>query len=130
MKFDALAQRLKERAAKTVLSTMKLKQRPDLARLSDKKRVAMDCYVEAIESIDNLDWDIKRDWITWIFYTQKFLSDEQLDQFITALEIAVKDYDFIFFTQAFNQKQKAKLIPHEGLTPEITLSIQPENYLM
>jgi len=130
MKLDALAQRLKERAAKTVLSTMKMKERPDLTRLSDKKRVAMDCYVDAIESIENLQWDIKRDWITWIFYTQKFLSDEQLDQFIKALEIAVKDYDFVFFTQAFNQKQKAKLIQHKDLAPEITLAITPENYLM
>lgn len=130
MTLEELGQRLKDRAAKTVLSTMKMKERPDLSRLSDKKRVAMDCYVDAIESIDNLQWDIKRDWITWIFYTQKFLSDEQLDQFITALEIAVKDYDFIFFVNKLNQKQTAKLIQHKDIAPEITLTLHPENYLM
>ena len=129
MNIDQIGQRLKERAAKTVLSTMKLKQRPDLDTLSDKKRVAMDCFVEAVESIDDLDWPVKRDWITWIFYTQKFLSDEQTDQFIKALLISGNDYEFIFFTNHLNKQQKQKLIQRQKIAPEITLT-NPENYLM
>ena len=128
--FDKVAQRLKERAAKTVLSTMNLKQRPDLNRLSEKKRVAMDCYVDAIDSIEDLDHDVKRDWITWIFYTQRFLSDVQIDQFIKALTIAVHDYEFVFFTKEFNEKQRGQLIEKYKLAPEIKLSIIPENFLM
>ena len=108
---------------------MKLKQRPDLDTLSDKKRVAMDCFVEAVESIDDLDWPVKRDWITWSFYTQKFLSDEQTDQFIKALLISGNDYEFIFFTNHLNKQQKQKLIQRQKIAPEITLN-KPENYLM
>jgi len=130
MNFNDVAQRLKERAAKTVLSTMKMKQRPDLDRLSDKKRVAMDCFVDAIESIDNLPYDVKRDWITWVFYTQKFLNDNQTDQFVKALLVSGKDYEFAFFVKDLNERQRSKLITHHKIAPEITLSIQPENYLM
>ena len=129
MNFDQVAQRLKERAAKTILSTMKLKQRPDLDTLSEKKRVAMDCFVDAVESIDDLDWKVRRDWITWIFYTQRFLSDEQTDQFIKALLISGNDYEFVFFTNELNTKQRSKLIQQKKIVPEIILH-NPENYLM
>ena len=129
MNFDQVAQRLKERAAKTILSTMKLKQRPDLDTLSEKKRVAMDCFVDALESIDDLDWTVRRDWITWIFYTQRFLSDEQTDQFIKALLISGNDYEFVFFTNELNTKQRSKLIQQKKIMPEIILH-NPENYLM
>ena len=129
MNFDQVAQRLKERAAKTVLSTMKLKQRPDLDTLSERKRVAMDCFVEAVESIDDLDWAVKRDWITWIFHTQRFLSDEQTDQFIKALLISGNDYEFVFFTNELNTKQRSKLIQQKKIAPEIILH-NPESFLM
>jgi len=129
LNLDSIGQRLKERAARTVLSTMKLKQRPDLDTLSDKKRVAMDCFVDAIENIDDLDWPVKRDWITWVFYTQKFLSDEQTDQFIKALLVSGHDYEFVFFTNEINQKQKSKLIQHKKIVPEIILQ-NPDGYLM
>ena len=129
MNFDQVGQRLKERAAKTILSTMKLKQRPDLDTLSEKKRVAMDCFVDAVESIPDLDWPVRRDWITWIFYTQRFLSDEQTDQFIKALLISGNDYEFVFFTNELNTKQRSKLIQQKKIVPEIILH-NPETYLM
>ena len=131
MNIDDVAQRLKERAAKTIISTMNLKQRPNLNSLSEKKRVAMDCFVDAIERIDNLPMDIKRDWITWVFYTQKFLNDEQTDQFIKALLISGKDYEFAFFVNELNQTARSKLIQaHREVTPQIALTIQAENFLM
>ena len=129
MNFDQVGQRLKERAAKTILSTMKLKQRPDLDTLSEKKRVAMDCFVDAVESIPDLDWPVRRDWITWIFYTQRFLSDEQTDQFIKAMLISCNDYEFVFFTNELNTKQRSKLIQQKKIAPEIILH-NPESYLM
>ena len=101
---------------------MKMRDRPDLETLSPKKRIAMDCFFEAVDNVEDISHDLKRDWTTWIFYTQKFLSDDQTDQFIKALKDTITDYEMVFFVNEFNEIQKNKLIQRYQVAPEIKLT--------
>ena len=106
--LNNLQDRLKSKAAKTVLYSLKIKDRPNLSRLSEKKRVAFDCLIDGIDNVD-MDPMVKENWIGWFYYAMRMISDEQVDALAWSMQESNNDYLMYYFTNELNKGKKPKL---------------------
>ena len=125
-----LVTRLQEKAAKTVLYAIKIKDRPDLSKLSEKKRIAYDCMVDAVDRVDGLDEMVKENWVGWFYYSMRMINDDQVDKLAYTFHDSISDYLLLYFTKDFNEANKAKLPIKRKISPGLQLDKSFDVYRM